>query len=352
MRLLGVASAVLLTMALAGPAVGAADEGEVSFLVRPAPEASTDPGGGYFVLDAEPGSQLQQILELRNDSEQLVVLQLAAVDALTGPRGGASFGLATDDAKHAGTWISLDEAEVSLGPGESARVAFTVTVPGDARNGEHLAGLSVAAVEAEAPVATADPGGGASVVIHTRRVVAVQVNLPGATEPELVIDGVRPVASPEGLQLEIDIDHVGSELTTGEGTIVVAGDEEFERDITIDTFVPGTSIAYPVQWTTDPRQGTSGARVEIRYDGQVATWEGDIVVDDEVLAEAEDRRVDPSAGDPAWLRFVPWALGALVLVVAAAVAGYLMRRRWTPPTAAAAVPHERDIPEGRGRHRS
>ena len=161
--------------------------------------------------------------------------------------------------------------------------------------------------------------------IQTRRVIAVQVNLPGPTEPELTIDGVRSVARPQGLYLEIELDHVGTALTRGEGTISLP-EQGFEQDFVLETFVPRTSIAYPVQWTTDADEGSYPAEVEIRYDGEVATWRGDVHVGDEVLDDLAQREVQPAEhGSDAGLAWL-WAV-ALPVALAVGLGAYLLGRR-------------------------
>lgn len=354
MRLLGVLGTFVFLAALAAPAA-AAPEGDVAFLVRPAPGSSTPPNGGYFVLDAEPGDQVTQTLELRNDSPQRIQLELAAVDATTGSLGGASYGLASDQVRHTATWITLGDTSVSLDPDASARIPFTVTVPADADSGEHLAGLSVAALDDDSAAPTSGETGGASVDIRTRRVVAVQMNLPGPAEPELVIDDVRAAASPQGLVLEIGIDHVGTALTRGEGTITLPG-EDFERTFEVDTFVPRTSIAYPIPWTPETREGSHEASVEIRYEGKVATWQGEVIVGQEVLTELAERQVDPAPGSASWWRVWPWALPLVAGFCLAVAIAVLVRRHRTPAPRrpdrrpASSDGGEPPAEEGRGRH--
>lgn len=319
-------SAVLL---VPGPAL--AQSQGVEFLVQPSPASSTAPQGGYFLLDARPGDVVAQSLDVRNDSAQRLELQLAAVDAVTGSLGGASYGLGSEEATRTGAWIDLDRTSLTLEPGASAVVPFTVAVPADARSGEHLAGISVSPPEDRAtPDATASGEAGVSVDVATRRVVAVQVNLPEPATPELVIDGVTAAARPDGLYLEIAISHTGTALTKGTGVITVP-DDDFEHEFNIDTFVPGTSIAYPVAWSPDAADGEHPTQVEVRYGDQVAAWNGTVSVDEQVLDELDDRQVDaPAADGTAGISvavLAGLAAAALALAVLGGLAGYRLRRR-------------------------
>lgn len=280
------------------------------------------PRGGYFVIEAEPGDSLVQSVDLRNESREGLRLRLAAVDALTGPLGGASYGLPDEQPNRTGAWISLRKRSVKLAPGAAMTVSFRIDVPTGAPSGEHLAGLTVwNPNESEEGSGTADPGeAGASVVVQTRRVVAVQVNLPGESSPELVISGITPEARPDGLYLGLQIANEGFGLTQGEGAVELP-DEDFEADFALDTFVPGTEIAYPVKWRKTADDGEYRGRVEISYEGRTATWDGTFLVGEDVLQDLEDR------GGASRRSLVPWIIAAVVALLVLIIAAVVVAKR-------------------------
>ncbi len=305
----------VLSLVIALPA--AAQPEDPAFVVEPAPEAQTQ-GTGYFVIDAELGQPVQQAVYLRNDSRAPLKLQLAGVDATTGPVGGASYELPNDPRDAVGAWIALERDSITLRPREGREVSFEVNVPADAPSGEHLGGIAVWAPAEEEGVEAAPAGqAGASVSFQTRRIVAVQLTLPGPAEPLLVISGVTPAARSDGVYLEIGIENQGTALTKGDG-IITLPEEGFQRDFPIDTFVPGTSIAYPIQWAVSADNGTYDAAVDIRYDGKVATWEGTFTLGEAVQDELAQRQTNRPPRD--WLPIitvaaVALALGAIMLLV-------------------------------------
>jgi hypothetical protein len=283
------------TLLLVAPGVATAQEGSVNFVVEPVPGSSTAPRGGYFLLQATPGGEVAQSIGVRNDSSDRLELRLAAVDALTGQRGGASYTLDTEAPARTGAWITLERTSLTLEPKASAIVPFRVAVPPDAASGEHLAGISVAApTEQRGPGPAGEGQAGASVDVQTRRVVAVQVNLPGPSDPDLVVTGVTPAGRPDGLYLEIGIENAGRRLTTGEGTITLP-DHDFKQSFIVDTFVPGTSIAYPIKWTEATDDGNYRAQVDIRYGERVARWNGTFTVGEAVREELAERQVETPA---------------------------------------------------------
>ncbi|MDQ3914432.1 MAG: DUF916 domain-containing protein [Actinomycetota bacterium] len=319
-----IVSAALVCGLMLSSANAVAQERGVQFAVEPGPGSETDPAGGYFVIKAEPGQRVRQSVTLRNESSRSIELQLAAVDATTGQLGGVSYGLPDDEVEKTGAWITLSRSKVSFEPGEARSVTFEVSVPPDAGSGEHIAGIAVWEPGDEKGKKGDQP---VSVVVRTRRVMAVQVDVGGAKVPELVVTGIDPAARPDGLYLEIGIENRGSAMTTGDGTVEISN-QDFVSDFFVDTFVPGTRIGYPVKWTDDPREGTYDARVEISYEGKVAEWSGTFTIGDPLLADLEDRGVEVADGFP----IVP--VGAAAGAIAALAAGWWTvrsRRRRTEP---------------------
>lgn len=140
------------------------------------------------------------------------------------------------------------------------------------------------------------------------------------------------VAKPRGgLYLEIAIENRGRGLTKATGSITVDGN--FERELDVDTFVPGTSIAYPVKWTDDPEDGEHRAVVELRYGDGVARWEGAFTVGEQVRDDLEDRQVDPPSDRDGGGSDVPMALiagGAAAGGLLVAGGGYALARLRRP----------------------
>lgn len=325
-------AAVAAGLLLLTASAASAQQGGINFVAEPVPGSRTDPAGGFFVLDAAPGEEITQSIGLRNDSDGALEMQLAAVDAVTGQRGGVSYALAGETPTRTGMWITLERTAVTLAAKASAVVSFRVAVPPGAESGHHLAGISISVPKAQS--GPAEPGrgqAGASIDVQTRRVIAVQVNLPGPADAELVIGGVAPVARPDGIHLEIALENVGRGLTKAKG-VLSAGDD-FERDFDVDTFVPRTSIAYPVKWATEARDGEYPVRVELRYGDRTAEWAGTFTVGQAVLKELADRQVDPAKAPSQENRsglplpaLAGAAVGGAVVVGGAGVAMLRLRR--------------------------
>jgi len=330
-RAISRATLVFATVVVSAVPVLAQENG--SFGAEPVAVGANNPG--YFILEAEPGRTYERAIRVSNPSNRPVELVIAGVDADTALYGGVDYALAEDEQTRVGTWIEVSEDRIRLAPGAAEEVPFVVDVPADAGSGQHVGGVAIGqpAEQASEQQQAGDNEAGAAVVVRSRRVIAVQVDLPGDSAPVLQVDRVEAAARADGVYLEMNISNVGRGLTTASGVVTVP-ETGFERSFDIDTFVPGTSIAYPVRWADAPDSGEYTVSVRLEYEGgPPAEYAGTFEVGGDVQRELADRGVGPAAvndggtGDDGAL--TPLALGGLVVAAAGAGAGavFFVRRR-------------------------
>ena len=298
----------LLTGALMVVTPAGAAESSLDFRVAPAAGSELSEGEDYFVLDMEAGDIRTQAVEISNDSQSPLRVQLAAVDAATAQMGGVDYGAEEGRTDATGSWINLEVRSISLAPGRSTQVSFEVEVPDDATTGVHLAGLVIWVEDAEqADIA----GAPASMSIQSRRVIAVQIDLPGVAVPALEIRGAHAEARPDGLYVGIDLFNAGTGFATGTGTVSIEGREEIGT-FALDTVVPRTGTNFPFRWGSGAvRNGSYDVLIEIDYGVAIATWQGEVVVGPAVQNGLRGRGVEPAGtGLSLWM----FVLVALVLI--------------------------------------
>ena len=122
----------------AGPAAAAG--GDASWEVA---TASNDFGSGRqnYGYTLEPGGRLDDGLVVANHGTTPLHLDVYAADGFTTKEGRLD--LVTRDARstRVGSWVHTDRPEVTVAPGASAEVPFTVTLPGNAAAGEYMGGI-------------------------------------------------------------------------------------------------------------------------------------------------------------------------------------------------------------------
>lgn len=136
-------AAVLALFIVFGP-VGAAGATEEPPPVRwstiPADESGPD-GRRVVEHTLDPGDTVEEHLAVRNLSEEEVTFELAAADGLYTRSGRFDMLPSGEESVAAGTWITLPDS-VTVGPGETEVVEFSIAVPQHAEPGDHAAGIT------------------------------------------------------------------------------------------------------------------------------------------------------------------------------------------------------------------
>lgn len=139
---------LLTLMPVTAAAAASTAAGEVAWGIRP---ADNEHGSGRpnFAYGLAPGDEVEDAVVVTNHSDVAIELALYAADGFTTPSGDLD--LVTGDAQSTavGAWATTDAESVSLDPGESREVAFTLRLPQDARPGDHLGGVVTSLVTQE-----------------------------------------------------------------------------------------------------------------------------------------------------------------------------------------------------------
>ena len=296
------------------PMPASASEGALDFRVGPAAGSELSKGGDYFVLEMESGHSRTQAIEISNPSQRPLRVQLDEVAAATAQMGGVDYGSEQPPTGAAGSWITLEKRTVSLAAGGSTNVSFEIEVPANAVTGVHLAGLAVWVEGAERETAA---GARTTMKVQSRRVIAVQVNLPGPAAPVLEIRGAQAEARPDGLYLGVDLFNSGNGFARGTGTVSIEGRDGIE-DIVLDTVVPRTGTNFPFRWAgAAVPNGSYEVAIEIDYGVAIATWQGQVRVGPAVQEGLLGRGIGErgSSAFPRLLLAVGAALLALIVLV-------------------------------------
>lgn len=132
-------SLLLSTLLLTSTTVAAATGG-TSWSVAPA-----DTGQGtarpYFDYNLAPGTTITDAFSVRNNGSAALTLRVYAADAFTTREGTIDLLAADTASTDSGKWVTLGHTAVTLQPGESSTVPFSLTVPLNARPGDHPGGI-------------------------------------------------------------------------------------------------------------------------------------------------------------------------------------------------------------------
>lgn len=169
------------SMAVAAPAF-AADPPPVSWSVVPA-DASGPDGRVSVEHGLDAGASVEDHFAVRNLGKDEVTFRLSAADGFYNKKGRFDM-LPSDQASvAAGTWITVP-ASVTVPPGGTAVVPYTIAVPKDAEPGDHAAGIA-------ASVMSVKQGDGTGVGVESRVGFRVIVRVAGQLAPTLAVHNVH-----------------------------------------------------------------------------------------------------------------------------------------------------------------
>lgn len=320
-------------IALAGAVVpaGAGKFGDV-VAASVAPGSQASPRGNFYLLQAHPGDTITQSVRITNPNDHPVTAMIEAVDAKTAPTTGMQLGQPGSAKALISRWIVVSSPQITLAPNQERDVPFTVHVPSPLGAGQYLAGISASVPLAADGANSSTPGGqaGFSMAVRFQRGIAVEIDIPGARAPHLTVSGAEPKALPGGVTLGVHIANDGNAFAHGNGVIRVA-DTNTDYSFKVDTFVSGTSIVYPMQWTKAVVPGSHHIEVDLTYEGGRRTsWNGTVVIAGDVQSQLENalRNVTVPAHHSGVSPLLFLAGALFVVLVAAAV---VMRRRARGP---------------------
>ena len=225
---------------------------------------------GYFVYDAKPGTRISGKVQITNTGDRVGTVKIFAADATTGQTSGTVY-LTSGEKRHdVGAWVRLPAAKLELGPGESRVVPFTVVVPSGTAVGQHVGGI-VAETAQRATGPKSKGKANVQITVRNLAIVAVQVNVPGPTVSRFSILGVHAGGRKGYQQVLVRMRNDGNVMAKPAGSITIEdskGNQVLSQDFQLDTFLPQTTIDYPINVTKQALDvGTYSTRVKLSYGG-------------------------------------------------------------------------------------
>lgn len=209
---------------------------------------------GYMEYQASAGQTITDTFTVANGGQSAGTFNLFAADGLTSQVTGVVYadqanpfpdGAAGNGEYGAGTWISLSAPSEQLTPGQSSVVGLTVKVPATAAPGDW-----VGSVSAENPVPTRS-GGQFGFNVTSRVTIAVVVHVAGPVNLRAVSIGTPFITVENRTRqiLNVPLQYMGDVLVKPFVDLQLLDAHKrvlFKIDRQLDTFVPHTTLIYPV----------------------------------------------------------------------------------------------------------
>jgi len=261
-------AAAITAAALATTAAGASAATIGGFGVRPAnPDPNVAATRAYFIITAKRGSTRREAVVVSNSDSQPLVLEVDAVDGLTGLTSGVVYANRGVAVHGAGAWVVPDVRRVTVPPRSSITVGFTARIPRYALKGDHLAGIAFEALQ------KTKSGGHFSVTVVVRTVVGVEFIVPGHATRHLRIYSIAlaPLPGTTVPSAVVTLEDDGHLLCHPQLTVAIKGQNATATTAqTLGTILPGDRIAYPFRWPGALSQGRYAVSAKATRCGQPA----------------------------------------------------------------------------------
>jgi hypothetical protein len=211
----------------------AEEEAGVTWSVSPSSEAGPD-GRRFVELDVDPGTSATEYAAVRNFSETPVTFSLTAADGYYTDTGRFNMLPASETSVDAGAWITLDP-DVTIGPGQTAVVPYTITVPENATPGDHAAGVA-----ASVRSAGTDESGNA-VGVDSRVGFRVSLRVSGELTPALAVGDVRAEYVPSWSLFQPGSARISYTATNDGNTVLSVTDRIGDATAERGSLLPGES---------------------------------------------------------------------------------------------------------------
>jgi hypothetical protein len=175
------AALVVLGLSLIGAGPASAADSDVTWTVRTASNGlGADRTGFEYTVD--PGGHVDDAMVVANHGTTPLDLAVYAADGYTTDSGGFDLLVGGEESHGVGAFVAAAGDHVTVPPGETVDVPFTVTVPDDATPGDYAGGLVTSLVA---------PDDEAGINVDRRLGIRVDLHVGGELAPSLTVDHVR-----------------------------------------------------------------------------------------------------------------------------------------------------------------
>ncbi len=184
-----VASALVSGFMMSVAAAPAQAEDAQSFSGAPADGEHSDSTRTRFTFGGDPGQSITDSYYIENTGSLPQDLTVFATDAYNADDGTFSLLDTNTPATGVGAWVAIDGAPrqvITLEPNSSKVVPITITIPADARPGDHVGGIVVSATSKDGQVK-----------LERRVATRLYLRVTGELQPALTVGGLAATYQPD-----------------------------------------------------------------------------------------------------------------------------------------------------------
>ncbi|MBA2394276.1 MAG: DUF916 domain-containing protein [Ktedonobacteraceae bacterium] len=203
----------------------------------------------YFIYNLQPDGQIQDYVQVKNTGTARGSVKLHPVDAFTAQTSGMAFHAHDDPRRDVGAWISLRSKPLTLNPGESVDIPFSLNVPEHVRPGQHYGGIIAESLYQPYVQSTGSDHNSIGIHIRSLIILGVSVTLPGKTVERLQATGVNYDQQSHYQRVLLQLRNTGTQMLHPFGSLHILdqkGKMLQNISLKLNAFLPQNAISYPV----------------------------------------------------------------------------------------------------------
>ena len=171
---------------------------------RPAnPDPNNPRTQSIFIMEIEGGESKQDTILVANNSDVEQTIELYAVDGIVSSSGSYTCRQESEARVGIGRYTTLEKNSLTLKPGETEEVSFTVTMPSNADVGEHNG-----CIVFQTP--TNDSATEGNIRVHMRQAIRLVATVPGDLHRDVAISSFTVDNTEAGLIYRLNLKNTGN----------------------------------------------------------------------------------------------------------------------------------------------
>lgn len=229
------------------------------------PDPKNARSNSIFLHTLKPGESVKDGVRVINDTKDKRTVNLGVVDAITSTNGSFSCRQNSEKRKGMSNWVKLDKDQVTLEPGESEVVDFTITSPKDASPGEH--GSCITGQDTLSYGEKKAKTGGVS--LGMRYAIRMAVTTPGKIVKKLTVTRVDILRKDDGNYtvntLSRNDGNVSLDVQARAQLVSALGQKTAVKDDGKYPVMPGATTGWPYEFKRPFWGGVYMARTSLAY---------------------------------------------------------------------------------------
>jgi len=181
------------------------------------PDPNNDRTKSVFIFNLEPGQEKDDSLLVVNNTAVAKTLMIYSTDSQKSTDGSFACEQYSDTKEGVGSWIYLEQEEITLEPATNTTLDFKIMAPENVSVGEENGCIMIQ----EKKVAANGDASGVSLSFRTG--IRVVVTIPGQQERKLNLDSFELVEAKEKLVPKISVSNIGNVSVDANLTIQING---------------------------------------------------------------------------------------------------------------------------------